>query len=88
MLPPELAELDVFATSHARRLGLSDADRNCISNIYPPDGLGYAAAAAVTAALVAGARALGRSGVDLKDTSRQELDTATVVSLEPADPDT
>nr|HQV18189.1 ethanolamine ammonia-lyase [Gordonia sp. (in: high G+C Gram-positive bacteria)] len=40
------------------------------------------------AALVAGARALGRSGVDLKDTSRQELDTATVVSLEPADPDT
>ncbi len=26
MLPPELAELDVFATSHARRLGLSDAD--------------------------------------------------------------
>ncbi len=79
--------LGIYLT-HRPQVGRTDADRNCISNIHPPDGLGYAAAAAVTAALVAGARALGRSGVDLKDTSRQELDTATVVSLEPADPDT
>lgn len=53
--------------------GLSDADRNCISNIHPPDGLDYQAAAAIAAALVAGARKLGRSGVTLKDTSRTEL---------------
>lgn len=53
--------------------GLTDADRNCISNIHPPDGLGYEGAAVVAAALVVGARRLGRSGVDLKDTSRPEL---------------
>ena len=75
--------LGIYLT-HRPRVGRTDADRNCISNIHPPDGLGYAAAAGVTAALVAGARSLGRSGVDLKDTSRQELDTAAVVSLEPA----
>ena len=50
--------------------GRTDADRNCISNIHPPEGLGYAEAATVAAGLVSGARALGRSGVDLKDTSR------------------
>ena len=27
----------------------TDADRNCISNIHPPDGLGYADAARETA---------------------------------------
>jgi len=52
------------------RVGLTDADRNCVSNIHPPGGLGYAEAARVTAGLVEGARALGRSGVALKDTSR------------------
>lgn len=50
--------------------GCTDADRNCISNIHPPEGLGYAPAAHVAAGLIAGARALGRSGVALKDTSR------------------
>lgn len=75
--------LGIYLT-HRPRVGRTDADRNCISNIHPPDGLGYAAAAGVTAALVAGARALGRSGVDLKDTSRRELDIASVVSLDPA----
>jgi len=49
--------------------GRTDADRNCISNIHG-NGLSYAEAAAVCAALVEGARRLGRSGVDLKDTSR------------------
>ena len=55
------------------RAGRTDADRNCISNIHPPDGLGYESAARTTAALVAGARRLGRSGVALKDTSRAAL---------------
>ncbi len=52
--------------------GVTDARRNCISNIHPPDGLGYADAGRIAAALVVGARRLGRSGVDLKDTSRGE----------------
>jgi ethanolamine ammonia-lyase small subunit len=56
--------------SQAPRVGLSDADRNCVSNVHPPGGLGYREAARITAGLVEGARALGRSGVTLKDTSR------------------
>jgi len=64
--------LGIYLT-HMPRPGRTDADRNCISNIHPPGGLGYAAAARIAAALVAGARQLGRSGVDLKDASRDEL---------------
>lgn len=44
----------------------TDAQRNCISNIRPPDGLGYAEAAAACADLVARVRELGRSGVAVK----------------------
>lgn len=61
--------LGIYLT-HLPMPGRTDADRNCISNIHPPEGLGYAEAARVAAGLVSGARALGRSGVDLKDTSR------------------
>ncbi len=60
--------LGIYLT-HEPRPGRTDAERNCISNIHPPEGLGYAEAAATAARLVRGARALGRSGVDLKDTS-------------------
>lgn len=63
--------LGIYLT-HLPRPGRTDADRNCISNIHPPDGLGYAQAAKVVAGLVSGARLLGRSGVDLKDTSRTD----------------
>ncbi|MHA7665742.1 ethanolamine ammonia-lyase subunit EutC [Mycolicibacterium sp. HS_4_1] len=61
--------LGIYLT-HLPMPGRTDADRNCISNIHPPEGLGYVEAAKVAAGLVSGARALGRSGVDLKDTSR------------------
>ncbi|MFF0545477.1 ethanolamine ammonia-lyase subunit EutC [Nocardia thailandica] len=61
--------LGIYLT-HLPRPGRTDADRNCVSNIHPPDGLGYAEAARVISGLVAGAHALGRSGVDLKDQSR------------------
>lgn len=61
--------LGIYLTQ-APRVGCTDADRNCVSNIHPPGGLGYREAARVTAGLVAGARTLGRSGVSLKDTSR------------------
>lgn len=61
--------LGIYLT-HLPRPGRTDAERNCISNIHPPSGLGYDAAAGVVGRLIAGARQLGRSGVDLKDTSR------------------
>ncbi|MDQ7991180.1 MAG: ethanolamine ammonia-lyase subunit EutC [Propionicimonas sp.] len=64
--------LGIYLT-HDPRPGRNDAERNCISNIHPPDGLGYATAAATAARLVHGARALGRSGVDLKDTAGAAL---------------
>lgn len=56
--------------THLPEPGRTDSMRNCISNIHPPGGLGYADAARVCAALVEGAHKLGRSGVDLKDNSR------------------
>ncbi|TSD48421.1 ethanolamine ammonia-lyase subunit EutC [Rhodococcus sp. KBS0724] len=69
--------------THLPRVGRTDADRNCISNIHPPEGLGYEQAARVVAGLVAGARKLGRSGVDLKDTSRAvQLASGEVLTLE------
>ncbi len=58
--------LGVYLT-HQPRPGRSDAERNCVSNIHPPDGLDYAQAAATVLRLVTGARKLGRSGVALKD---------------------
>lgn len=65
--------LGIYLT-HRPRPGRTDADRNCVSNIHPPDGLGYADAARITAGLLTGVLALGRSGVDVKDTSRMTLD--------------
>ena len=50
----------------APRPGRTDAERNCISNIRP-GGLGHAEAAAKLHWLLRGARALGATGVALKD---------------------
>lgn len=61
--------LGIYMT-HRPRVGCTDADRNCISNIHPPDGLGYREAARIATSLIGGARQLGKSGVALKDTSR------------------
>jgi ethanolamine ammonia-lyase small subunit len=61
--------LGIYLT-HLPDTSRTDADRNCISNIHPPEGLGYTVAARIAAGLVEGARALGRSGVALKDNSR------------------
>ncbi|MDT2009562.1 ethanolamine ammonia-lyase subunit EutC [Rhodococcus opacus] len=68
--------------THLPRPGRTDADRNCVSNIHPPEGLGYELAARVVAGLVSGARKLGRSGVDLKDTSRADALAAPSEILE------
>lgn len=62
--------LGIYLT-HRPRPGLTDADRNCISNIRP-EGLPYAAAASKLAYLLDGARRLGRSGIALKDDSGLE----------------
>lgn len=48
------------------RVGTTDAQRNCLSNIRP-EGLAYAAAAAKTAWLIQAVRAGQLSGVGLKD---------------------
>ena len=59
--------LGIYLT-HRAAPGCTDADRNCVSNIHPPDGLAYPQAARVVARLISGARRSGRSGVALKDT--------------------
>ncbi len=55
---------------------LSDADRNCISNVHPPAGLDYAQGAAKCAWLVQEALARGYTGVRLKDESPAGLTLA------------
>lgn len=64
--------------THNVRPGMADSMRNCVSNIHPPDGLGYERAAAVLVSLLLGARQLGRSGVDLKDTSSDGIEAGVV----------
>ncbi|MDT9593020.1 ethanolamine ammonia-lyase subunit EutC [Nocardioides zeae] len=63
------SSLGIYLT-HRPRPGRRDAERNCVSNVHPPDGLDHAGAARIVAALVRGSRELGESGVRLKDTSR------------------
>jgi ethanolamine ammonia-lyase small subunit len=57
--------LGIYFTFDARR-GRRDSERNCLSNIRPPHGTGYEAAATTLAMLMAEARRLGLSGVALK----------------------
>jgi ethanolamine ammonia-lyase small subunit len=59
----------------APRVGRSDAERNCISNIRP-EGLPCAQAAQALAALLEGARRLGATGVQLKGDGGQALPVA------------
>ncbi|MGE4218597.1 MAG: ethanolamine ammonia-lyase subunit EutC [Alphaproteobacteria bacterium] len=49
------------------RIGRSDAERNCISNIHPPDGLGWDAAAERLTRLMRAARDRRLTGVALKE---------------------
>jgi len=56
--------LGLYLTHHPR-VGRTDAERNCISNVQA-QGIGPLEAAHKLLGLLEGARALGRSGVDLK----------------------
>jgi ethanolamine ammonia-lyase small subunit len=49
------------------RIGRVDSERNCVSNIRPPHGLGYDEAAETIVRLMTLARRRGGSGVALKD---------------------
>lgn len=64
--------LGIYLT-YEPRPGRADSERNCVSNIHPPEGLGYRQAAEIVARLIEGARELGRSGIELKDTSTSVL---------------
>ena len=55
------------------RVGRADAERNCVSNIRPPHGLGYEAAAGTLAWLLTEARRRAVSGVALKDQSGEAI---------------
>jgi ethanolamine ammonia-lyase small subunit len=57
--------LGIYFTFDAPR-GRRDSERNCLSNIRPPHGTGYAAAAGTLAMIMAEAKRLGLSGVGLK----------------------
>jgi ethanolamine ammonia-lyase small subunit len=61
--------LGIYLTAHPR-VGRRDSERNCISNIHPPHGLGYAGAADKLVHLMTEARRLGITGVGLKDDVR------------------
>lgn len=68
--------LGIYLT-YGPRLGRSDAERNCISNVRP-EGLSYAAAAHKLHYLLNEGRRLGLTGVGLKDHSDAlPLDAAT-----------
>jgi ethanolamine ammonia-lyase small subunit len=66
--------LGIYLTRDPRP-GRTDAERNCISNVRP-EGLGYASAAHKLWWLCQAAKALGQTGVALKDNSDETLITA------------
>lgn len=66
--------LGIYLT-YAPKVGCSDAQRNCISNVRP-DGLSYAGAAHKLHYLLTHARRLGLTGVGLKDDSDALLEAA------------
>jgi ethanolamine ammonia-lyase small subunit len=65
--------LGIYLT-YAPKVGCSDAQRNCISNVRP-EGLSYAAAAHKLQYLLTHARRLGLTGVGLKDDSDALLES-------------
>ena len=75
--------LGVYLT-WAPRVGRSDAERNCISNIRP-QGLSFEQAARTLAGLLEGARKLGLTGVMLKDDTASMTDGTRSVGSDQTD---
>jgi ethanolamine ammonia-lyase small subunit len=71
--------LGIYLT-YAPKVGCSDAQRNCISNVRP-EGLNYEAAAHKLHYLLTHARRLGLTGVGLKDDSDALLQSANAPDL-------
>ena len=65
------------------RVGRTDAERNCISNVRP-DGLAPELAAEKLAWLIAAADRIGATGVALKDQSANRLPTTNIGVRKPA----
>jgi len=59
--------------TYAPRIGNTDAERNCLSNIRPPNGLSYQAAAVKLVYLSQQALQCGFSGITLKDDMPRQL---------------
>ncbi|MGF6776175.1 ethanolamine ammonia-lyase subunit EutC [Paraburkholderia sp. GAS334] len=78
--------LGIYLT-YAPKVGCSDAQRNCISNVRP-EGLPYEAAAHKLHYLLTHARRLGLTGVGLKDDSDALLEQAAATAAVPAPPST
>lgn len=60
--------LGIYLTYHPKT-GNSDANRNCISNVHPPEGLSYGIAAEKLIFLITESLRLKLSGVNLKEAS-------------------
>jgi len=71
--------LGIYLT-YAPKVGCSDAQRNCISNVRP-EGLSYAGAAHKLHYLLTHARRLGLTGVGLKDDSDALLEATQETSM-------
>lgn len=76
--------LGIYLT-YAPKVGCSDAQRNCISNVRP-EGLSYAGAAHKLHYLLTHARRLGLTGVGLKDDSDALLEAAPQTPAVTAEP--
>jgi ethanolamine ammonia-lyase small subunit len=76
--------LGIYLT-YMPRIGRTDAERNCISNVRP-EGLGFAAAAHKLHYLLTQARRLGITGVGLKDESDSMLPLSMPSDEAPAPP--
>lgn len=66
--------------TYAPKVGNTDAERNCLSNIRTPDGLSCAAAAAKLAWLINAALHLKLSGVGLKDDMPQLISANPLIT--------
>lgn len=71
-----VSSLGIYLTYHPKK-GNSDANRNCISNVHPPEGLSYQLASEKLMFLITESLRLKLSGVHLKEVNCQLTDELT-----------